>query len=198
MKIGIYGGSFNPPHKMHEKIAKKLIDEKYVDQVIFVPTSTEYEYKMNLLQNEVRKELLEPIIEKNKSFMLSTYEFQDRTVHTCETLKHFENIFPNDKIYFICGADNFSYIDKWENGEYILRHYKIIVISRNTDNLDELLHKYKKYKDNIIVADIQPFNISSTQIRKLIHDKKYYECKNYLDADVLKIIERKNLYLKGS
>ena len=42
MKIGIYGGSFNPPHKMHEKIAKKLIDEKYVDQVIFVPTSTEY------------------------------------------------------------------------------------------------------------------------------------------------------------
>lgn len=41
MKIGIFGGSFNPPHKMHKKIAKVLIKKGYVDKVIFVPTGIE-------------------------------------------------------------------------------------------------------------------------------------------------------------
>ena len=47
MKIGIFGGSFNPPHKMHKKIAKVLIKKGYVDKVIFVPTGMKYEYKTN-------------------------------------------------------------------------------------------------------------------------------------------------------
>ena len=48
MKIGIFGGSFNPPHKMHEDMAKFLLDG-YVDKIIFVPTGIHYEYHRNTL-----------------------------------------------------------------------------------------------------------------------------------------------------
>ena len=59
MKIGIFGGSFNPPHNAHKKIALELIKKHYVDKVIFVPTGSKYEYKNNLLSNEIRLTMLE-------------------------------------------------------------------------------------------------------------------------------------------
>ena len=43
MKIGIFGGSFNPPHKIHQKIANYLVKNNYLDKVIFVPTGSNYE-----------------------------------------------------------------------------------------------------------------------------------------------------------
>ena len=67
MKIGVFGGSFNPPHKMHKKIAKNLIKKGYVDKVIFVPTGTKYEYKTNLISNEKRVAMLSLMIEKEKN-----------------------------------------------------------------------------------------------------------------------------------
>ena len=45
MKIGIFGGSFNPIHKMHNRMAEFLIKEGYLDKVIFVPTGNQYKYK---------------------------------------------------------------------------------------------------------------------------------------------------------
>ena len=52
MKIGIFGGSFNPPHKMHLNIVEELLNEKILDKVIIVPTGLHYSYKNNLASNE--------------------------------------------------------------------------------------------------------------------------------------------------
>ena len=49
MRIGIFGGSYNPPHSYHEEIANHLIIERILDKVIFVPTGNHYAYKDNLL-----------------------------------------------------------------------------------------------------------------------------------------------------
>ena len=49
MKIGIFGGSFNPPHKMHLNIVEELLNEKVLDKVIIVPTGLHYSYKNNLV-----------------------------------------------------------------------------------------------------------------------------------------------------
>ena len=68
MKIGIFGGSFNPPHKMHKNIAKYLIDNNYVDRVIFVPTGSKYKYKNNLLPNEVRFKMLELMLDNQEVY----------------------------------------------------------------------------------------------------------------------------------
>ncbi len=195
MKIGIFGGSFNPPHKMHKKIALELIKKHYVDKVIFVPTGNKYKYKNNLLSDNIRLEMLKLMCIDNEKLEVSDYELKEQVVYTYETLDYFKNKYKDDEIYFICGTDNLSYIDKWKKGEYILSNNKILVIKRNTDDINTLLNKYKDYKDNIIVTDIKENEISSTKIREMIYNNKRAEV--YLDKKVYLYIKENNLYKGG-
>ena len=192
MKIGIFGGSFNPPHKMHKTIALTLIKKHYVDKVIFVPTGNKYKYKNNLLSDKVRFEMLKLMCEDNNALEVSNYELKDQVVYTYETLNYFKNKYKDDEIYFICGTDNLSYIDKWKKGEDILSNNKLLVIKRNTDDINTLLKKYKDYKDNIIVTEIEENEISSTKIREMIYNNKRAE--DYLDDSVYSYIRENNLY----
>ena len=194
MKIGIFGGSFNPPHKMHKEIAIELIKKHYVDKVIFVPTGSKYKYKNNLLSDKVRLEMLELMCHDNNNLEVSDYELKEHVVYTYETLNYFRNKYKDDEIYFIFGTDNLSYIDKWKKGEDILSNNKLLVIKRNTDDINTLLDKYKDYKNNIIVTDIKENEISSTKIREMIYNNKGVE--DYLDNKVLDYIVRNKLYCK--
>ena len=119
MKIGVFGGSFNPPHKMHLNIGLELVNKQYVDKVIYVPTGSKYKYKNNLLPDKNRLEMLEILTKTHEYLDVNDYELKDEVVYTCETLAYFKELYPNDDIYFVCGADNLSYIDKWKNGEDI-------------------------------------------------------------------------------
>ena len=192
MKIGIFGGCFNPPHKMHKKIALELIKKHYVDKIIFVPTGSKYKYKNNLLSDKVRLEMLKLMCEDNNTLEVSNYELKDQVVYTYETLDYFKNKYKDDEIYFICGTDNLSYIDKWKKGEDILSNSKILVIKRNTDDINTLLKKYKDYKDNIIVTEIEENEISSTKIREMIYNNK--RVNDYLDDNIYSYIKENNLY----
>ena len=192
MKIGIFGGSFNPPHKMHKEIAIELIKKHYVDKVIFVPTGSKYKYKNNLLSDKVRLEMLELMCRDNNNLEVSDYELKEHVVYTYETLNYFRNKYKDDEIYFICGTDNLSYIDKWKKGEDILSNNKLLVIKRNADDINTLLEKYKDYKDNIIVTEIEENEISSTKIREMIYNNKRAE--DYLDESVYSYIRENNLY----
>ena len=107
MKIGIFGGTFNPPHKMHLKIALLLIEKNYVDKVIFVPTGNKYDRKD--LNNEIdRLNMVNLMIKDYKSLESSDYELGKERVYTYQTLNYFKELYKNDEIYFICGSDNIN------------------------------------------------------------------------------------------
>jgi len=194
MKIGIFGGSFNPPHKMHEEIANELLKEQLVDTIIFVPTGMKYEYKNNLIDNKYRLDMLNIIASHNKNFQVSDFECKEEVVYTHQTLDYYHKLYPQDELFFICGTDNLSYIDKWKKGEYLLENYNYIIIGRDTNQLEPLLEKYKKYKDHFIISNISPKSISSTMIREKI--RKNEDCSNYIREDVLEYIKKNHLYLE--
>ncbi len=194
MKIGIFGGSFNPPHKMHENIAQYLIDGKWVDKVIFVPTGSKYKYKNNLISDEHRLNMLKLIASENVDFMVSDNELKDHVVYTCDTLDYFKSIYSDDSIYFICGLDNLSYIDSWKNSEYLLSNYRFLVIRRKGDDLDEVLMRLEKYRDRIEVVDIKEMDISSTIVREELREHSTSE---HLNHKVLQYIQDHNLYKEG-
>lgn len=194
MKIGIFGGSFNPPHKMHIKIALYLIENKYLDKVIFVPQGTNYEYKKNLVSNEDRYNMLSIVTNKYSNLSVSEYEFSNEISYTYKTLDYFKNKYSNDNIYFICGADNLDYIDTWKNGKYILNNYNILAINRGEYNTQKILNNYSKYNAKIIVCNLESINISSTNIREKINNNE--DIKDLIDIDVLNYIKENNLYKK--
>lgn len=192
MKIGIFGGSFNPPHNMHRDIALNLIEKGYLDKVIFVPTG-DYYPKSNLIQFKHRYQMLKLMVGSNPNIKVSDYEARGELTYTYQTLDHFQSIYPNDEIYFILGSDNLKSFNKWRNYEYILKKYKILVINRNSDDIKSVLSEYKDYQNNIISADIPLKEISSTEIRTQL--KNNLDLENKLDQQVLNYIKQMNLYV---
>lgn len=191
MKIGIFGGSFNPPHNMHKKIALELIQKRYVDQVIFVPTGDKYQ-KENLVSAKERYQMVKQMIKNNKQLLVSDYEIKNKLTYTYETLNYFKNKYPKDEIYFICGSDNLLELETWNHYQYILEKYKIIVVKREDDELDEALNQYM----SVIDADISLSNLSSTKIRELIKENKIEELGTKMDSSVIEYIQKENLYRK--
>ena len=190
MKIGIFGGSFNPSHNMHRDIALELINKNYLDKVIYTPVGNNYN-KKDLIDFKHRYEMIKLMIEKYNNLLISDINNDDKYKYTYQILDYFKSIYKDDQIYFICGSDNLNEFDTWMKYEYILNNYKLLVINRNNDNIENILNKYKKYENNIIIANIIPRMLSSTVIRNNINSE---EIKNYLDAKVYKYIKDNKIY----
>lgn len=191
MKIGIFGGSFNPPHKMHKNIALNLIKDRYLDKVIYVPTGNKYN-KEELIDSKHRYNMVKLMIKDYKNLELSDYELKNTLTYTYQTLDYFKKNYPNDKIYFICGSDNLKEIRNWKNYEYILSNFKILVIKRNNDDINDILRNINS--KNIEVANIKLDDMSSTYIRKNIKNKQKILRK--IDEDVFNYINKEKLYQK--
>ncbi len=192
MRIGIFGGCFNPPHKKHEQIAVDLVKHNYLDKVIYVPAGNLYN-KNGLIKDIDRYNMLKLITEYYDFLEVSDYEF-DKLTYTYQTLTYFREKYPKDEIYFICGSDNLKEFDTWKEYEYVLETFKIIIIQRNNDNFDDIVKKYPKYLNNIILSDVKIDKLSSTEIRDEIKNNKITNLKNKLKKEVLEYIISNNLY----
>ncbi len=193
MKIGIFGGSFNPPHKMHEEIVLELLKKGILDRVICVPTGDYYK-KNELIHIDNRITMLDTLFKNNKNVIVSEISRDRKYEYTYQVLDYFKSLYKNTKIYFICGSDNFKEFKKWKKYEYIFHNYQILVINRNGCSTIDLLKSYSKYKERIVFTDIACSEISSTIIRKSIKIGKYKEIENIIDKEVLKYILENHLY----
>lgn len=191
MKIGIFGGSFNPPHKMHESIAKELLKRNILDKIIFVPTSNYYP-KAGLISDLDRMKMLKLMIKNDESFEVSDYEF-GRLTYTYETLEHFQKMYPKDDIYFVCGSDNLKELDTWKEYQKILSNFHLIIIPRK-ENIEDILNKYQEYCHHLEVVYLDNNFLSSTVVRKHLQEKDYVGVKDYINEEVLSYIIKNNLY----
>ena len=192
MKIGVFGGSFNPPHKMHEQIANGLLKKHFVERIIFVPTGNRYP-KQELIDGEKRLAMLNIICSKNAKLLVSDFELQKELTYTYQTLEYLQKEYPNDQIYFILGADNLAQLMTWKNHKDLLEHYHYLVVDRYHQQ-EKLEAMYQDYKDRIMFVSVKEKAISSTQIRDWIKQKQFGKVKKELDSDVFDYIVREELY----
>lgn len=193
MKIGIYGGSFNPPHKMHLQMGVKLTENHVLDKVIYVPTGTKYP-KPGLASNIERYEMVKRMIEDYLNLEVSDYEFKQDLVYTYQTLIYFKEKYSNDEIYFVLGSDLLKEITTWRNYPYILENFKILVTLRDQDTKEELEKLEIPHKENIIYTNLPLEPISSTKIREAIHVGNYPFLKENLSEEVIQYITENELY----
>lgn len=196
--IAIFGGSFNPPINSHLKLAKQILENlNYIEKIIYVPVSTKYNRKSNLIEDIHRYNMLKKMCESEKNLEVSNIELTyERQLYTIETLDIFKNKYPNHDIYFIMGTDNLKDLYTWKEPERILKDYKIIVLERGEDKLEEIIENnelLKKNKMSIVgVKQIKPIKISSTIVRQKI--KNGENIKDFLKEEVLEYISKNNLY----
>lgn len=195
--LAIFGGSFNPPLNSHFSLAEQIINEyKMIEKVIFVPVSTKYN-KNGLISNYHRYNMLKLVCDKNEKFEVSDIEQkQKKQLETQETLELLQIQYPDYELYFTIGTDNLKDIPNWECKERLLKDFKILVIERDKDNMDEIInsddfllfHKdaFIKVKENI------RSNISSTFVRNKIKNQK--SIRYFTPDEIYYYIKENNLY----
>ena len=126
-RIGIFGGSFDPPHKGHLHIAKLFIKQLKLKKLIWSVSNKNPLVKKKYFYNfKERKTLSKKITNNNKKIIINNFDKK----YSYQLLKAIKKKYKNNKIFFLVGADNIKYLHKWEKLSFILNHSTLVVISR--------------------------------------------------------------------
>ena len=200
MRIGIFGGTFDPPHAGHKKYADELKDRLSLDKLIVIPTSTPpHKGKVNSASAEDRLNMVKILFGNDTDVEVSDMEIaRGGKSYTYETVTLLHGIYPDDELIFLLGSDMLFSFHSWRNPDVILSHVKICAVTRNDEINEEELREYvEKHfpdsKERFITCDFDPIELSSTQIRNAVRDGESVE--GLVNTEVLKYIKEKELYL---
>ncbi len=196
MKIGIYGGSFNPIHNGHIHLAETAVKDFDLDSVYFVPSKiSPHRSSDEYVSENDRLRMIQLATSENSSFYVSDYELKmDRISYSVYTVEYFRERFPLDELFLLVGSDMLLSFDKWYCFEKILSEVTLIVVSRNNEDNDSLIkksHELSKY-GKVLISSALPEVVSSTEVRKKICENSDFSC--YLDENVVQYIRLKKLY----
>lgn len=174
MKIGIYGGSFNPIHFGHIGLAEWVVNHTDLDEVWLMLSPNNPLKDNSILANEqVRlqeaKDAIRRLGDQAKGIVVSDFEFQlPRPSYTANTLRRLTQAYPQHEFTLIIGEDNLAIFDKWREYQYILDNYRIFVYPRHGCNA----YTIPPAKNLQVLSHATYFDISSTEIRNELHEKK--------------------------
>ncbi|MDJ1647873.1 nicotinate-nucleotide adenylyltransferase [Mycoplasma phocimorsus] len=160
MKIGLFGGSFDPIHKGHVAIAKRAIADLNLDKLIFIPTYIN-PFKNKMPVDPIHRINMIKLCLEDK-MEISTFEVDRKgKSYTFETIKYFKHKHPNDELFLIIGSDNLPKLHKWEYIDFIAKNSKMCVYKRSK-NINKI--NIKRFNMKLINNDI--YEQSSTNYRK--------------------------------
>ena len=194
MKIGLIGGTFDPPHNAHLALAAYTARRMDLQKIYFIP-SAQHPLKKNSLITPVniRYRMLESALHDHPDFAVSRIEIDRNDVsYTIDTLRQFpayENI-PDAEMYLILGMDNINELHLWKDPELILQLAKIVVFRRPGAGLNEMINKFR---NNLLLIDAPMMDISSTAIRAAVKAGK--DVSTFLAPGVIDIIYEHRLYI---
>lgn len=141
--------------------------------------------------------MLKLVADKNNKFIISEMDFcRDKSLPTIETLEKTQQQFPNKQICFLTGSDNLKEIHTWDRAEDIVSKYKLIIMERGCDNVEEIIENNSlllKNKQNIMKLNQEiRSNCSSTYIRNQLKNEK--SVKYLVPEEVIEYIEKYKLY----
>lgn len=190
MNIGLFGGSFNPIHNGHVRLAKSLLQEAALDEVWFlVSPQNPFKQDQQLLDDDKRLQLVRLALKEEQQLMASDFEFHlPKPSYTWNTLQALEQEYPERKFTLLIGGDNWEAFDKWYRYEDILKRYPIIVYPREGSKVPGV----KFQGSEIQIVETPLINISSTQIRQRLQEGK--SVRGLVNTEVAMVIEQEHLY----
>ena len=131
MKIGIYGGTFNPVHYGHLRTAEEVYARLSLDKILFIPSGRTPFDKPDLARANERYEMVEKAIKGNRHFIISDIETKARgRSYSVDTINKLARMYENADFYFILGIDAFLDLPAWKEPEKLLNMTNLVVISR--------------------------------------------------------------------
>jgi len=180
-KIGLLGGTFDPPHLAHLRIAEEVRETFSLSEVWFIPAGYPPHKKDALFSFEDRFNMLQLATKNNPFFRVLDIERDENPSYTLKTLEKLKKLYPEKEFFLILGIDAFLEIDTWWHYERFLEFVKMIVVSRGKG---EWKYKELQVKERaralwgegkekkVYFLEVFPFEISSTHIREYLKTGK--------------------------
>lgn len=191
MKIGIYGGSFNPIHKGHTSLASAILTQGLVDELWLMvsplnPLKQGHEGEIAEYGHRVR--MAEIAAEGVKGLRVSDFESRlPVPSYMYNTLDRLRHEYEGKEFVLVIGADNWRNFHRWYRAEDILKEYGVLVYRRPGFEMDE-----EELPESVKVVDTDLYDVSSTQIRETIRNGESAE--EWLEKGVSAYIEKYGLY----
>ena len=184
MALILFGGSFDPPHNGHLRIAKAASNELFGAKVLFIPAKSP-RWKITEESEEERLAMVEKAIEGYPLFSISDYEIKekDEISYTIKTVQHFRSLYPDQGLYFLIGADEVNSFDRWKEPDALSNLCHILYSPRpgfplSQENIKRFHMRGLHFYDSGEVAS---------------HDIRNLRCVDTPEA-VLRYIEKRKLY----
>ncbi|MEG2143998.1 MAG: nicotinate (nicotinamide) nucleotide adenylyltransferase, partial [Oscillospiraceae bacterium] len=170
MKIGIYGGTFNPIHKGHIYFAQTAIKELNLDKVILIPDNIPpHKSNRDSAPSRDRFNMCRLAAMEIPKIEVSDIEIKRNGIsYTVDTLREMKIASPDDTFFLLLGTDMFCTLEKWKDYTEILRLATVVGAPRELNDLGTLLRRQKEFEAQgfkTIVLPLKPIEISSTDIR---------------------------------
>lgn len=171
MKVGIFGGTFNPPHMGHLIVAERVRTGLGLDKIVFIPSYIsphKQEGESDLA--EERLAMTELAVLSNEKFECSDIEVTKKeTSYSLHTLEYLMGQYPEDSFYLIVGMDNYLTFHLWKKPKKILELTTLVVMNRPgyAKQINEIIGT-----DNVVFVDVPSVDISSSDIRQRVKEKK--------------------------
>lgn len=184
-KVGILGGTFDPPHLGHLLIAEEVYRKLALDEVWFIPSAEPPHKDKAKVSADERLEMLSAAIGDIDYFKINTIEIERKgKSYTFDTIKALQEDYPDHIIYFIIGADMVEYLPNWYRIDQLVKLVNFVGVNRKAYEI--------KTPYPVITVDTPIFDISSTVIRERLKENE--SIRFLVPESVFNIIKKKGLY----
>jgi nicotinate-nucleotide adenylyltransferase len=197
VKVGIFGGTFDPVHQGHMVIAEQVMGELGLSRVLFVPGGIPPHKEATSVRAsaEDRFDMVEAAVAGNERFAVDRVEVDaGRPMHSVETVQIFKERSPDDEWYFISGADEVANLLAWKDPDRLLEEVVMVAATRPGFDLSKLGHLEAGLRnfDRIFPVECTRVDISATGIRRRMLQGK--SVRYLVPEGVYRIISDRRLY----
>lgn len=168
MKTGIFGGTFNPIHNGHMKIALEFKDKFELDRVLFVPNNIS-PFKSgheDIAPAKHRLKMLELALAEYPFFEIDDFEIKrDVVSYTIDTIRFLKKKYKNDEFLLLIGTDQANSFDKWKDFNIILQEVLVVIANRTSFGSKSETTEISSVLKNSVHLNNELINISSSEIR---------------------------------
>lgn len=199
-RIGIMGGTFNPIHIGHLMLAEQALESAHLDQIWMIPTGCSYlktKEGITVLPGTERYDMVQRAIADNDRFRCLDIEIKrPGNSYSYETMEQLQKEYPEDRFFFICGADCLYTIEYWKCADRLFAACTVLAAVRGDADIADMQEKIdaleKKFGAQIRLLPFRRIEISSSEIRE--RRRKGLSVR-YLVPDAVRVyMEEKGLY----
>jgi nicotinate-nucleotide adenylyltransferase len=134
MKIGLYGGTFDPIHHGHLLLAREALEQLKLDKIIFLPARiSPFKLSSAPAPAELRTRLLEAALQEEPALEWDACELEradDGPSYTIDTIRLMQERYPNAQLYYLLGNDQLEGLPQWKNYEQLVESAQFVVLNR--------------------------------------------------------------------